>query len=73
VVTRVPELEASQQRAAELADAGEYAEALRLHRTYFAVSRGVTRLYGVRLSFALKDWLDARAPQTAADCAIAAC
>jgi hypothetical protein len=29
VVTRVPELEASQQRAAELTDTGEYAEALR--------------------------------------------
>ncbi|HEY6793724.1 MAG TPA: hypothetical protein VI248_03465 [Kineosporiaceae bacterium] len=45
-------------QARELAAAGEYEEALRLHRRYFVTSRAFPALYGVRLSFALADWAE---------------
>jgi hypothetical protein len=37
---------------------GRPAEALELHRRYFAASRAIPSLYGVRLSFALSDWAE---------------
>jgi tetratricopeptide (TPR) repeat protein len=52
------DLEAWRARARELTAGGEHDEALQLHRRYFAASRAFPALYGVRLSFALREWAE---------------
>jgi hypothetical protein len=52
------EVEAWRARARVLAARGRPGEALELYRRFFACSRAVPALYGIRLSFALAEWAE---------------